>query len=267
MENMLKHLKKLKYYWFFKILPGWKLRINSFNVFSLTRLVFYILKIFVWLGVVAIITTTLFWLTETFLLPIDFSAKGFKFLISTGNPYKEIITISFTIIGLYLIIIQIRQGNFSNKISLKEKWVSSLNDNIKKKLKNSSRESENEETGRRSEITYINPEIVRYIGLRADEIFDFLFDYNMRISNKYILHKFYVKFIGAKIVDFENAANENINRNFIYPTDETFPPSLRHFRQINDFIIIPAEGYSEIYNHFDRMYLETFKIIENTVGN
>lgn len=252
-------MKRLKYHWFTKILPAWNSFRRRLRFIPITQIVFSTLILSVWISLILILCASIFWVSELWMLEFNITSKGFQKFISTGDKYKGILTISFSIIGLYLIIIQIRQGNFSNKINLKEKWVKDINTKVKEQLKYSSEES--------GDTEFLNYEIVRYIEFGADEVFDFLFTYKMKISNRYILRKYFEKFIRQHIIQFEEAAIENISRGFEYSENENIPPSLLHFRKINDYILKPSDGYFNLYNHFDNMYLDAFEEVKYKVGN
>ncbi len=220
---------------------------NIFKRFFLRKFLITILVLFLMffliLSIVSVFSIFFYASTKNF----DCSVNGINNFINFVTNYKEIFIISFTLFGIYLVVVQIQQMSLTNKINLRNEWK----DNLYETLKNIDKE---------------NLYLSQHIKLRAEDIFDFLFDIGFKFEQKYYLKKFFKRFFKNYIIDFERSAIENKYTNFKY-YDIQLPYSLIHFRKIIDSLLRPSFKYKNFNDDFEKIYIDEFNRIKHTIAS
>ena len=168
----------------------------------------------------------------------DLSLNGFNTFFSELLSYKELIILLFTVFGIFLVIVRIREMSLANIIKLREEWKKELFQKL-------------------NEIEQKNSYMVEHFKMRADDMFDFLYSVNLKIKNKDVLALYFNKFFKGSIIQFEISAAENKIFNLKYLNNQ-IPFSLLHFRKLNKILLSPHYEYVECLTDFENLFRDEF---------
>jgi hypothetical protein len=211
-----------------------------FFYFSLQKIVVSVVVLCVIIALF-IFAFQLFFLFQDFYFnyKLDITSSGFNTLINMLLSHKELFTILFTVFGIYLVIIRIHEMSLANIIKLREEWKKELFLKL-------------------SDLEKNNSVMAEHFRRRSDEMFDFLYNVNLKIRNKTTLELYYSEFFKGSIIQFEIASIENRTLGLNY-ADTQIPYSLIHFRRLSKILLNPHFKYLDYLDDFENLYIEEFK--------
>lgn len=207
----------------------------------------YFIKVGVYLSLV--ISALIFFLvikTKTYSYEWQIDPDGIKFFLSNLLPFSAVFKLTFSLIGVFLIIDQIdRSAHQKNMISLEE-WQ----DRVINKL------SVYEES---------NPAIYNHFQKNLTEIYKFISNIGFRIENKRKLKRFMKVFVLEYLDEFEELSIGFKNYEGIYEGEIT-SFARDDIQEILLLIVSPDIHYKKCWVHFEQIYNRELRIYKNNKG-
>lgn len=179
----------------------------------------------------------IFGLIDAFKYKIQLDNQGVKIFIHLFSGYGTIISSSFALLGLYLVLEQISNSSQANKINSRNEWRKKLDEKL-------------------DIIRNKNSYLYEFINLIADDLYEDLLDFDMKINSKEQLYIVFDKFLKVNISRIEQQSQKYIEMGGNY---KTIPADMSYsFPEFEEFLyrlFKPSWLYKSFYNDFKELYI------------
>lgn len=173
---------------------------------------------------------------------LDISIDATHRLIDLVGEFKVVFAATIGIITLHLVLRRVEIATTANRIAARNDWTKKLNERI----------------GR--EVGASNRSLVRYFEIHADDIYDYLSETDMKISDKKALEKFFQTHVAAGVISFEMGTSAYEKHNGVYQFSISSYSYQDHFTKIKDYIFKPTSKYQSITEDIRILYLAEIEI-------
>lgn len=184
--------------------------------------------------------------TKTYSYDWQIDADGVKFFLSNLISFSAIFKLTFSLIGVFLIIDQIDISYHKKNIVSFEDWQSRITDKL----------SNYEES---------NPAIYSHFSNNLTEIYEFISNKGFRIESKRKLRRFMKFFILGHLDKFEELSIGFRSNNGVYRED-IISFARDDIQEILFLIVSPDIHYKKYWIHFDMIYNRKLRKVKKVKG-